>query len=55
MVGTLQEIEPDDLSGEAFVPYRKRWRTPEAKPEEVTNDTKAEMTRSGGVVSASCS
>ncbi|CAK9093922.1 Purple acid phosphatase 21 [Durusdinium trenchii] len=34
------EIEPDDLSGEAFVPYRKRWRTPEAKPEEVTNDTK---------------
>jgi len=30
-----QEIEPDDLSGEDFVPYRKRWRTPQVAPEAV--------------------
>jgi len=29
------EIEPDALSGEPFLPYRKRWRTPQAMPEEV--------------------
>lgn len=33
------EIEADDLSGENFVPYRKRWRTPEVKPEVVSNDS----------------
>lgn len=33
------EIEPDDLSGEDFVPYRKRWRTPQVAPEVVSNDS----------------
>mmetsp|Transcript_24566 Transcript_24566/g.69790 ORF Transcript_24566/g.69790 Transcript_24566/m.69790 type:complete len:530 (-) Transcript_24566:66-1655(-) len=35
------EIEADKLSGEPFVPYRKRWRTPSNGPEEVGNDFKA--------------
>jgi hypothetical protein len=29
------EIEPDELTGEAFIPYRKRWRTPQIEPEFV--------------------
>jgi len=33
------EIDPDDFSGESFIPYRQRWRTPEAAPEQVGNDS----------------
>ncbi|CAK0888696.1 unnamed protein product [Prorocentrum cordatum] len=29
------EIDPDDLSGEPFLAYRHRWRTPEARPADV--------------------
>jgi hypothetical protein len=35
------EIEPDDISGESFIPYRYRWRTPEVAAEQV--DTKSEV------------
>ena len=37
----LQEAEPDEISGEPFLPFRRRWRFPEAAPEQVTNDSRA--------------
>jgi len=34
------EIEPDEISGEPFVAYRRRWRTPEAAPEQVGKEAR---------------
>ncbi|CAJ1340189.1 unnamed protein product [Effrenium voratum] len=34
------EAEPDEISGEPFLPFRRRWRFPEAAPEQVTNDSR---------------
>eukprot|EP00928_Gymnodinium_smaydae_P063618 TRINITY_DN47139_c0_g1_i1.p1 TRINITY_DN47139_c0_g1~~TRINITY_DN47139_c0_g1_i1.p1 ORF type:complete len:510 (+),score=54.88 TRINITY_DN47139_c0_g1_i1:55-1584(+) len=39
------EIDLDDLSKEAFLPYRKRWRTPQVKPEELSETFEIEWPR----------